>query len=79
MSGEELYITRLAKLFKIPYVLNTYRRVDFVHGDEVVHISKENSGLDDLIKARSSSLENLSKVKQDLVGVLLDTTVNNLT
>lgn len=59
-------------------LLNTYRSINLVHGSEIIHISEENSGLDNLFKARTSSLENLSQIEENLLGLFLDLTLNNL-
>lgn len=57
----------------------TYSGVNLVNGDKVVHVLDEDGGLDDAVQGRAGSLEDLTKVLHDLMGLLLDTTLDDFT
>lgn len=57
----------------------TYGGVNLVDGDKVVHVLDEDGGLDDAVQGRAGSLEDLTKVLHDLMGLLLDTTLDDFT
>lgn len=57
---------------------DTYRAINAIHSNKVIHILQENSSLDNFFQAGAGSLENFGKVGQNLACLVFNTTLNEL-
>jgi hypothetical protein len=56
-----------------------YRGINFVHGGEIFHVSKEDSGFDNFVKTGACRLKDLDYVEEDLSGFSFHTAFSKFT
>lgn len=80
VGGEELIAIKPLSDEAVPKdsFHDTYRAINAIHGDKVIHVLQENGGLDNLLQARTRGLENFGKVGQNLTCLVFNATLNEL-